>query len=84
MFYLILLLDAISLICLGALIKNELVYSARNKILDSISMKAQEDIAQGKRWQWRYEEYRKVTYTQMMYQFWVRPEALYKDKSFYQ
>lgn len=65
------------------LVRNSQVYNARLRLLDKVSEAADRDIQQGKNWKWRYDVLRSVTYKQMMRKFWVKPENMYPDNSFY-
>jgi hypothetical protein len=65
----------VSVAALGAslvmLVRNRWVYAVRQRFLDEVSALSKQDIAHGRRWQWRYDTLDHVTYDQMMLRFWI-------------
>lgn len=52
------------------LFRNDLVFNARIKLLDDISLLAQKDIEAGRQWYWRYRAFEKYPYIKMVWQLW--------------
>jgi hypothetical protein len=53
------------------MVRNRWVHAARQRFLNEASTLAKQDIAHGRRWQWRYDTLDHVTYDQMMWRFWI-------------
>ena len=66
------------------LFRNKLVWKYRKMVLNELSKKTNEDVANEREWLWRYDKFDEVTYNEMMYKFWKPLSSFYKDKSFYQ
>jgi len=73
---------AFLLFCFFMLWRNDRVYKYRLEILTRISKAADEDIREGRDWNWRYYEFHKIEYEQMFYKFWKPLDSFWKDKRF--
>lgn len=63
--------------------RNNKVYSLRTGMLELINYAVQEDIKAGREWEWRYKEFRKVSYWKMLYSFKdLNIVTYYKNPSF--
>lgn len=69
--------------CIYMLIRNEQVFKHRNRIIGRIGELADQDIAAGRPWEWRYEAFGAVAYRDMHLKFWKSLDSFYQDKSFY-
>lgn len=78
------LFSSMAFLCLSLimLIRNDQVHEYQIKMLHEASKKAKEDIKANRDWRWRYEEFEKVSYDEMVYKFWKPLNSFYKDKSF--
>lgn len=70
------------LICTTMLIRNDMVAKYRHKLLDKVSEKSQEDIENGRDFNWRYDAFRAVEYEEMVNKFWKKLDSFYPDKRF--
>jgi hypothetical protein len=61
------------------LIRNGLVYKESIRVLDMITKLCKQDINNGKDFLWRYDEYDKIRYDEMLYKFWRPIKSFYKD-----
>lgn len=59
------------------MIRNDCTYRYRTQLLKRVSEAAQKDIGYGRDWEWRYEEFNRVTYERMMYTFWKPLRSFY-------
>lgn len=64
------------------LIRNTWVFNARTRLLRQIKVAGEQDINTYNDWRWRYDEYDKVSYGDMMVQFWRKPESMYDNLDF--
>jgi hypothetical protein len=65
------------------LVRLAFVHSYRGGVLDRVSACSQEDIREGKSWEWRYDRYNEVSFDEMMLRPWVIPlKRFYRDDSF--
>jgi len=65
------------------LIRNEMVYRYKQKMLRKVSAAAHRDIWAGKTdWMWRYNTLSSVEYGEMVYKFWRSFDSFYPDRSF--
>lgn len=63
--------------------RNNRVAAFRRELLLQVSDAATDDIAKGREWHWRYEEYEKVTYNQMVLSFKpLTVESFYQSRMF--
>ena len=72
------------LVCEYMLHKNNKVRDFRVQLIREISDAAQADIDAGRERKWRYEEFDKVSYNEMMSlrNIFKSPESFYPDRSF--
>ncbi len=69
-------------VAITGLIRNQLVYNYRVRLLDQIHDEARKDIQAGRDWEWRHQIFEQVTYNQMVFKFWKPLSSFYPDKSF--
>ena len=63
--------------------RNERVYKFRMLLLNAVSNAATRDLNEGRDWEWRFEEYRKVSYAKHVYSFKsLRASNFYSDLAF--
>lgn len=62
--------------------RNERVYDFRTVLRDRVSRAAKQDIAAGRPWEWRHEEFGKISYNAMVFKFCKPLDSFWKDKSF--
>lgn len=78
----VVLLIALGVFAVLMLHRNERVYQYQKSLLEQIERLSDADIKSGRDWHWRLEAFKRVTYGQMLYQFWKRLDSFYPDKSF--
>ena len=61
------------------LYRNDEVYKERQHISNKVSDLAKIDIIGSRNWEWRYKEYNKISYEEMLYKFWIPVKDFYKD-----
>lgn len=61
------------------LYRNHEVYKERQHILNKIKNFSKIDILESRNWEWRYKEYEKISYEEMLYKFWIPVKDFYKD-----
>ena len=61
------------------LYRNHEVCKERRRIIDKISYLAKIDIIGRRNWEWRYKEYNKISYEEMVYKFWIPVKDFYKN-----
>ncbi len=78
------LLPAVMIGVVFMMIRNERVFRYREKIRRKIGIAIDEDFARGdwKHWEWRWAEFDRISYDQMVTQFWKPLDSFWKDKSF--
>ena len=62
--------------------RNNQVRDYRKGLLGRIAILANEDAANNRNWEWRYEKYNEVGYDEMLFKFWKSFDSFYLDKSF--
>jgi hypothetical protein len=72
----------IILLTLYILLRNERISEHQSQILQIIRDKAEQDIQNEREWEWRYDDYSKVSYTDMVLRFWKPIDSFYTDKRF--
>jgi len=72
------------LVCEYMLHKNNKVRNFRKQLIEDIDKAAAEDIDNGRDWRWRFDEFDKVSYNEMMSlrNIFKSPESFYPDRSF--
>lgn len=68
-------------ICL-TLRRNQEICTYRTELLERVYRAAQDDIAHGRDFSWRYEAYGEVTYGAMLHQYRRPLDSFYTDLSF--
>lgn len=63
-------------------IRNNTVHDYRVGLIDQIDTASKVDITKDRPWMWRYDEFRSITYTEMMLKFWKHIDSFYLDRSF--
>ncbi len=61
------------------LFRNNRVAKERHRIIDLIYALSLEDIKKGKDFNWRYEEFKTIGYTDMLLAFWKPVSSFYKN-----
>jgi len=56
--------------------RNQKVYNYRTKLLNSVSSKIREDLGSNNGL-WRYDEFEKITYDEMVWKFWIPVDKFY-------
>ena len=64
----------------GLGIRNYLVFRYRNEFVIKIAMKSREDAENNLSWRWRFDEYDKISYQEMLFKFWRRIDSFYEKK----
>lgn len=86
MIYLVNLLFALSILGIGwsiaGMFRNVQVFKYRIKILKAVHLACQADIDSGHPWEWRHEEFDKVSYNEMAIKLWKPLNSFWEDKSF--
>ena len=62
--------------------RNSRVFKYRMELIDKLSEAAKKDIDAGLDPQWRYAEFNKVTYNEMVYRFWKPLDNFYEKNLF--
>ena len=62
--------------------RNDSAYKYRMALLNQIKLACEDDIRNGRPYYWRYEEFDRVTYHEMVSKFWKRLDSFYPDTSF--
>jgi hypothetical protein len=62
--------------------RNKRVFEYRANLLADISRAAKKDIAKGRDYRWRYEQFEEVNYGAMVWNFWKPLDSFYTDRSF--
>lgn len=68
--------------CIYMLYRNNKVADYRHYLLEQIRVAGKLDIANGRNWQWRYDEYETVSYNEMMWRFWKPIDSFYPNHDF--
>lgn len=63
--------------------RNEQVYRYRTQLAEDIKRCSQTDIERGRAWEWRYQAYDRVPYTDMLRRFWQPLPSFYGDHGFH-
>jgi hypothetical protein len=63
-------------------VRNDQVYRYRTTLIVKVSEAAEKDALAGAEWMWRFNEFDRVGYQRMMWQFWRSLDSFYPDKSF--
>jgi alkyl hydroperoxide reductase subunit AhpC len=72
-------LVAIFVLMFAALGRNDAVLAESLRVLDAIQSLNRQDIEQGKPCEWRYAEFRKVSYERMLLEFWKPVSSFYRN-----
>jgi hypothetical protein len=62
-------------------LRNESVHKERVRVAELIYELGTADIRAGRPWYWRWEEYRKVTYAEMLFRFWIPVRSFYGGRA---
>lgn len=68
--------------CLITFRRNNQVSKYRNELIQRVGALAQDDINNGRGWEWRWRAYETVSYDEMLRKFWKPLDSFYEDKAF--
>jgi SAM-dependent methyltransferase len=66
--------------CIIYLFRTHKVLKERKKILKTIGELCLYDVMHDKEYKWRFEEYESISYSNMLFPFWIDVETFFKDK----
>lgn len=76
-------LGAVGVLVIGMLVQNERVHAFRRGYIDRVYAAGRADMARGiADPSWRWEEFDRVPYARMVWQFWRPLASFYPDKRF--
>ena len=62
--------------------RNEAVHAYRKNLLNKMRGAIMADILEGKSFEWRFNEFERISYNKMANQFWKPLDSFYKNMSF--